>query len=120
MTDRTYQILLVAETRTANVMRQIALEGAGYSVVAAQKIPAALEALERSRFDLAVIDGSEPLADLRQLLLALRSSAVPSLLVVPPDGDETLKSLASAAIPSNDAFSLMQMVESLLREPPQM
>ena len=108
------QILIAGETQTSNSMRQLVLEAAGYIVATATDVFSALEAARRATFQLAVVDGSLPFASAQHLLRTFRSRGIPTLLLAPREISEPLLSLASVALPFDDAYTLPRIVESLL------
>jgi len=61
------RVLVVGHSLTINAIRKISLEQADYEVVAVLGISDALEAANRSRFDVAVVDGYFPSDELRKL-----------------------------------------------------
>ncbi len=111
-------ILIAGETQTSNSMRQLVLEAAGYIVVTATDVFSALEEAKRATFQLAVVDGLLPFASVQHLLRTFRSRGIPTLLLAPREICEPLLSLASMAMPFDDAYTLPRIVESLLLNPP--
>jgi DNA-binding response OmpR family regulator len=108
------RVLVIGSSLTSNGMRQFFLEDAGYCVITALGLAAALKLAKESAFDLAVVDGLLPPEDIRELLPALRSLAIRSLLVALPDGSPEVELLADVHIPAPDALTLLRFVYSLL------
>lgn len=113
-----HQVLIIGNSLTANNIRQLVLEEAGYSVFASLGVTAGLEAARHSLFDVAVVDGYFPPEDVKALLITLRSFAIPSILIAPRNGSAEQESLADVHVNLEDASWLTQLVESLVINPP--
>jgi two-component system, chemotaxis family, chemotaxis protein CheY len=92
-------VLAVDDSNSVRQMVQFALKSRGYSVVAAADGVEALEVLERSRFDLIVLDINMPRLDGLSLLKILRErpewQAVP-VLVLTTEGQDADRDRALA------------------------
>lgn len=110
----TPQVLVVSSTATCSAIRQFSLEQAGYTVRTAFDISSALDAVAGRRFDAAIVDSFFADEDAKDLLLVLRSKAIPSVLIAPFHAPADLKSLADIELHIEDAAWLIRAVSSLL------